>query len=125
MPRGMTVEPNCREVAVPAAPPPVGIEIQEGAAALAPLLPSMVPAGAWDKVKERLGVVEALATEVVNKGERVPAENVVTVPVPPPPVPPIAVNAVELPGDQNSCPAELAAIAAKALVGGVGSPAAA
>jgi hypothetical protein len=46
------------------------------------LFPRNECAPAFDKANESAGVVAGLATEVVNIGESVPAENVVTVPVP-------------------------------------------
>jgi hypothetical protein len=48
-------------------------------------LPKSVVPAAFDRMKLSAGVVVAVATDVVNSGERVPAENVVTVPLPPPP----------------------------------------
>jgi hypothetical protein len=53
-----------------------------GAAVLPPKLPKRVPAEALLSVKERAGVVEAVATEVVNRGLSVPAENEETFPDP-------------------------------------------
>lgn len=78
-------------------PPPVGIGTQLGMAALPELFPSMVLAGAWEKVKESAGVVLAVATLVVKSGERLPEEKLVTVPDPPPPPVPQAPPMIELP----------------------------
>lgn len=42
-------------------------------------------AAAFESVKVSAGVLVAVATEAVNRGERLPAEKDVTVPLPPPP----------------------------------------
>ena len=47
------------------------------------LLPKSVKAAAFDRLKLSAGVVVAVATLVVNSGERLPALKLVTVPVPP------------------------------------------
>ena len=47
--------------------------------------PKTLFAAAFDKENDSAGVVVDVATEVVNSGESVPAENDVTVPLPPPP----------------------------------------
>jgi len=52
--------------------------------------PKAVLAAALDRENVNAGVVVGLATEVVKRGDSVPAENVVT--LPPPPPPPIAVG---------------------------------
>src|SRR2546429_8343383 len=56
-----------------------------GAAGLPVLLPKNVCAAALDNAKLSAGVVVGVATLVVKIGERLPAEKLVTVPVPPPP----------------------------------------
>jgi len=64
--------------------PSAGVAVYVGPAADPVALPSTVPAAAFVNAKVKAGVVVAVATLVVNIGERVPAENDVTVPVPVP-----------------------------------------
>jgi hypothetical protein len=66
------------------APLNVGVAEKVGAAVDPVKLPNTLLAAAVDKVKVSAGVVVEVATEVVKSGERVPAENDVTVPLPPP-----------------------------------------
>jgi hypothetical protein len=47
-------------------------------------LPSILSALKLDKEKVRAGVVVAVATDVVNRGDSAPALKLVTVPLPPP-----------------------------------------
>lgn len=70
---------------------------------------------ALDKVKVSAGVVVAVATEVVNNGERVPALKVVTVPVlpAPPQLPPDDVSTPLVPAITH-CP-EVSAVSVTAV----------
>ena len=61
-----------------------GAALKVGAAELPVKFPNTVFAAAVESVKDRAGVVVAVATDVVNRGDRVPAEKLVTVPDPPP-----------------------------------------
>ena len=59
--------------------------MKAGAAAPDVGFPNTVYAPAFDSVKLNAGVVVAVATEVVNSGDKLPDEKLVTVPPPPPP----------------------------------------
>ena len=82
----MIVAPAATLVANPRVPatevfkPNTGVAVYPGPAALPVALPRTVPAAALLSANVRAGVVVAVATEVVNNGERLPALNDVTVP---------------------------------------------
>ena len=62
-------------------------------AALDPVkLPKILSARKLSSVNESAGVVVGFATLVVNNGDKLPAENDVTVPAPPAPIGPIPVT---------------------------------
>jgi hypothetical protein len=65
--------------AVEASTPSAGVEEKAGPAEEEVLLPKIVPPPAFDSEKDSAGVVVAVATEVVNNGERAPAEKDETV----------------------------------------------
>ena len=74
------------DVAETGDPVPV-VAVNDGAAVDPVKLPYDVFAAAVDKEKVSAGVLVAVATDDVNSGERLPAENDVTDPPPPPPHP--------------------------------------
>jgi len=65
--------------------PSTGAEVYAGALELELLFPNTVPPAAFDRLNVSAGVVVAVATLVVNSGDRFPALKLVTVPEPPPP----------------------------------------
>ena len=75
--------------------------LNEGAAEDPVKLPKNVWAAALERVNVKAGVVVAVATDVVNSGLNVPAENVVTVPV----VGVDQVGANVVPAEVKTCPA--------------------
>jgi hypothetical protein len=80
----LAVEPYIVRVEVedwPVAPRTSDVE-NDGPAALPVALPNTVPAAALDREKVSAGVVVAVATDVVNRGDRLPALKEVTVPLP-------------------------------------------
>jgi len=62
--------------------PSTGAVVYEGAPEVDAGFPNTVPPAALLSANDNAGVVVAVATEVVNRGERLPALNDVTVPVP-------------------------------------------
>jgi hypothetical protein len=60
--------------------PSTGVAVYAGAAADAVALPNTVPPAALLNAKDNAGVVVAVATDVVNSGERLPEEKEVTEP---------------------------------------------
>ena len=74
---------NPRDPRVPPAPvaPRTGALVYVGPAAEEVAFPRTVPAAAFEIAKDSAGVVLEFATDVVNSGERLPAEKEVTVPL--------------------------------------------
>jgi hypothetical protein len=58
-----------------------GADVNDGAAEPPVGLPNTVPDAAFESVNVSAGVVVDVATELVKSGDRLPAENAVTVPV--------------------------------------------
>jgi hypothetical protein len=75
--------------------------LNEGAAEEPVKFPKNVWAAALESVNVKAGVVVAVATDVVNNGLNVPAENVVTVPE----VGVVQVGANVVPAEVKTCPA--------------------
>ena len=73
---------NPRDPRVPPAPvaPRTGALVYVGPAAEEVAFPRTVPAAAFEIAKDSAGVVLEFVTDVVNSGERLPAEKEVTVP---------------------------------------------
>lgn len=72
------------DVAATGEPVPV-VAVKLGAAVDPVKFPNAVFAATLESVNVKAGVVVAVATDVVNNGDRFPEENDVTVPAPPPP----------------------------------------